>query len=715
MNAPQLRLLGAISYHDAPLAAPRKARALLSYIALAGRPFSRSELVQIFCAEAIDPRRTLRTLLSHINTHAPDLLNLSRDQVSLNEDIEVDCIALEKAVDNERFEDGVIDLYRGEFMAGEHLPDSPMYEMWLLGRRAHYQSLFEKLLLAAGHDSFRNKEFGRTHAYALRLVEISPYLEAGHMMVIRSLVALNQKQAAGDYFAQFEELLADELGLEPTPEMRRTVRDLLAGETAADEDLQLEDFTSPFNKRRLLFDPRRLRRRLGRNAPRETLERVCRWAHETAALSTALYAYYSADAALETELFALGQLQADKEEMSELLMRRILLGDYVDSPLAEQRRMLGQVESWLRHSEDDDLLAKRLLCRASIHYRAGDYGAAISAAENAGAELGRLGKKRLTGRAAAIKGQSLLRTGDNVQAIVTLGEAQNLLSIARDLEGQSLAYGETAWAAINLGQIERAFSILRQALRQFDPSHRSPITSRLAYTMAACWNYYYDAPEMEHWANEAITLYERLGNRVMANRCQIYLLQADRYRLHNSTIVERLNRLLQQSRRFDDTWTSAWAMVLLGLTAFKNGRLEEARLWYEEAYGLRRKTGERQNQVYDLVYVGRLRAALRRLDSALMDTTAAVRQMEQAQDAYFSWEAWDMHLAHAEVLQQNGREKAALKRLGVAYRVLQDFLQGVQLPRHRQQIRQSENARHLIEAWQSGVIVPFHQRRHRII
>ena len=88
--------------------------------------------------------------------------------------------------------------------------------MWLLGRRAHYQSLFEKLLLAAGHDSFRKKEFGRTHAYALRLVEVNPYLEAGQMMVIRSLTSLNQKQAAGDYFAQFEDLLVSELGLEPT-------------------------------------------------------------------------------------------------------------------------------------------------------------------------------------------------------------------------------------------------------------------------------------------------------------------------------------------------------------------------------------------------------------------------------------------------------------------------------------------------------------------
>jgi hypothetical protein len=119
--------------------------------------------------------------------------------------------------------------------------------------------------------------------------------------------------------------------------------------------------------------------------------------------------------------------------------------------------------------------------------------------------------------------------------------------------------------------------------------------------------------------------------------------------------------------------------------------------------------------VYDLVYMGRLRAALGRLNSALGYTTEAVRQMERASGKFFPWEAWDMHLAHAEVLQQNGKGREALERMHAGYETLQGFLQQVELPQHRQQIRQSENAHHLIQAFESGTIVPFHQRRHQVI
>jgi DNA-binding SARP family transcriptional activator len=715
MIPPQLRLLGGLSYQGDPIAVPRKARALLAYIALADRPMQRVELIEVFCAETIDPRRTLRTLLSHINRAVPDILLLSQDLVSLHEGVDVDCRLLETAVKNKAHSEDVINLYRAEFMAGEHLPDCPIYEMWQLGRRAYFRSLMERILLSAGHDRFLKNDFEGTYRHALRLAEIDPYLEAGQVMVIRALAALNQMRDARDYYEQFKGTLADELGLEPSPEMQQIVRELLSRDVADTASYESSDFTTPFERQRLLFDPRRLQFRLGRDAAPEILERVRRWAHETADLSTELFAYYSADAALETEQFVSEQLAAGRPEISRLLIRRILLGDYVNSPLIEQKRMLERVELLLRDSSDERLLGMKQLCQASISYREGNYRAAISAAGRSAAVLDRLEDARFAGRAAVFMGQSLLRTGDNVNAIKTLDRARALLAAAGDMEGQSLAYGETAWAAINLGQIERALSILRDAMRHFDPLNRSPLISRLAYSMAACWNYYYDAPQMAYWGSEAAVLYERLGNRAMANRCQIFILQADRYRRRNSAIQERLMRLLQRSRLYNDTWTAAWSLVLLGLTAFKDGRLEEAERRYEEAYGLRRRTGERQNQVYDLVYMGRLRAALGRLDSALGYTTEAVRQMERASGKFFPWEAWDMHLAHAEVLQQNGRGPEALERMRAGYETLQGFVEQVELPQHRRQIRESENAQHLIRAYESGSIVPFHQRRHGVI
>lgn len=220
---------------------------------------------------------------------------------------------------------------------------------------------------------------------------------------------------------------------------------------------------------------------------------------------------------------------------------------------------------------------------------------------------------------------------------------------------------------------------------------------------------------MERSGLRAIELYEKAGKPALAARIEIYLLQADRYRFRHEATQHRLGSLFQKAQQHHDTWLLAWSMALLGQAAFRQGRLTEAEHWYGRAYGLRQRTGERQNQVYDLAWTGRLRAALSRPGSALHYTATAVRQMEADAGDYVPWVPWDIYLAHAEALWQNGRQEEAVAAVEAGHRALQAFATQIPAGSLRRQVLDFEHGRCLLAAHESGQIVPFHQREHKII
>lgn len=719
VHSVKLQLLGTMAYNNRAVKMPRKARALLAFVAASARPQPREELIGVFCADTVDPRRTLRTLLSRIRRETPDMLATGPERVSLHHTVWVDCHEFAKAVRADAMAPDMLSLYQGDFMAGEELPDSPEYEMWLLGRRAHYKSLYEQALLAVAEQIYDQGEVNAAHSYAAQLVQSNPYWEEGQALLIQVLAAAGGLVEARAQYDRFCALLEQELGVTPTDEFRERVGTVLAAR-AADRAkrapiVPAEATTASGRQQPLLFSPARLQERLGDRLQREQWQRLQKWALATAQTARALWAYQDVVAALETALMAAERVGAPAAQQATILLQRILLGPYVGEPLSVQQERLERAEALLSAAPETAPVPLLELARATVLYREGRYGPATEAAAEAAAHFQAAGDYGLAGRALTVQGQSLLRTGQNTVAINVLQRARPWLAEAGDEEGLSVCVGETAWAAINRGRIEEAFAIVEEGLATVRAKSLPGAEARLLYTRAACWNYYYDAGGMERSARQAIERYEQIGNRALAARCEIYLVQAERYRLQREAAQQRLGTLFQKAQIYHDTWLMAWVMALLGQAAFREGRLEEAEKWYRQAYGLRQRTGERQNQVYDLAWTGRLRAALGRLDSALHYTIAAVRQMQQGGDEYFPWESWDMYLAHAEVLSQNGREEKAQAALDAGYRVLRGFVRQIPSSDLRQQVLDFEHSRHLLAAWSSRQIIPFHQREHTLI
>ena len=144
-----LTLLGAMRLAqdgvDLPLPASRKTRALLAYLALAGRPVRRDFLCELLWAVPDDPRGALRWSLSKlrglVDTPERARLTATGETVTLDMgDIDSDWHALRDGVK------GAVDAMplsalrrlaalQGEFLAGLQLPRCDPFQAWLLAIR----------------------------------------------------------------------------------------------------------------------------------------------------------------------------------------------------------------------------------------------------------------------------------------------------------------------------------------------------------------------------------------------------------------------------------------------------------------------------------------------------------------------------------------------------------------------------------------------------
>src|SRR4051812_30948084 len=104
----------------------RKTRALLAYLATTDQPHTRQSLYSLFCQEALDPAATLRWHLSRIRRQlSPAILIVARETVQVNRAAAaVDCDIFQDALDRQPISadleelGAVLDLFRGEFLAG---------------------------------------------------------------------------------------------------------------------------------------------------------------------------------------------------------------------------------------------------------------------------------------------------------------------------------------------------------------------------------------------------------------------------------------------------------------------------------------------------------------------------------------------------------------------------------------------------------------------
>ncbi|MCL4264350.1 MAG: tetratricopeptide repeat protein [Anaerolineae bacterium] len=234
----QLAVLGKpyITCHDQSLTqsltadlVSAKGQALLIYLAVTGRPHSRTALAGLLWGDMPEEtaRANLRLTLSKLRKFLPaEILQASRLEIGLT-DFWLDTSEFQKrlevgdwrlVIQSTANHQSPLDLYRGDFLDDFYLPNAPDFEEWVTGQREQWRHTavtgLSKWLNMAGQQNDHTTGI----PLARKLLAIEPWHEESHRHLMRLLAASGQRSAALAQYETCRRLLADELGIEPTTE-----------------------------------------------------------------------------------------------------------------------------------------------------------------------------------------------------------------------------------------------------------------------------------------------------------------------------------------------------------------------------------------------------------------------------------------------------------------------------------------------------------------
>jgi DNA-binding SARP family transcriptional activator len=171
----------------------------------------------------------LRTTLWRLRRPECTLVATTTTHVGLNPEVRIDVSELD-AVANRVLRGGTAG--EGELerlrTAGDVLPDS--YDDWVIIERERFRQVRLHALEALCEALVDAGEFPAAINAGLAAVDGEPLRESAHRAVIRAHVAEGNYNEAIRQYRLFRGLLADKLGLQPSPEMRRLVESLPRGE-----------------------------------------------------------------------------------------------------------------------------------------------------------------------------------------------------------------------------------------------------------------------------------------------------------------------------------------------------------------------------------------------------------------------------------------------------------------------------------------------------
>src|SRR5450830_1167102 len=213
-----------------------KMRALLAYLAVEReQDHSREMLAALLWQnnDAITARGNLRRTLSDLRRalELPTgkiLFSTSKHTIRFIPEIDIDVLHFTRQTT--LLDEDLIALYRGEFLAGLSLPDSPDFEIWLQFQRTTLQRRALTLLdkLSNGHK--QAGDYAQALQFALRYSLLEPWDEDGQRRVMRCYALNGQNSAAIGQYDAYCQLLIKELGVLPNEKIRQLAEHIRNGD-----------------------------------------------------------------------------------------------------------------------------------------------------------------------------------------------------------------------------------------------------------------------------------------------------------------------------------------------------------------------------------------------------------------------------------------------------------------------------------------------------
>jgi len=231
-----------------------KVRALLAYLAIeTGQPHRREVLAALLWPEW--PERTARAYLRNalsdlrqaIGDHhaTPPYLSIDRTtiQFNLDSDCWIDVQTFRALVEGDPGEapidhplEEALALYRGSFLEGFSVRDSPAFEDWALVVRERLERLASTALHRLAAAYVERGQYDRACGYARRRTELEPWNEGAHRQLMRALALSGQRSAALAQYEACRRALRGELDAEPGPETVRLYEQIRDGALSVPRD-----------------------------------------------------------------------------------------------------------------------------------------------------------------------------------------------------------------------------------------------------------------------------------------------------------------------------------------------------------------------------------------------------------------------------------------------------------------------------------------------
>jgi DNA-binding SARP family transcriptional activator len=218
----RLELLGPpqVVHIEHELVLPRKAVALVAYLALEGRS-ERGRLVELLWGslpEAKGQHSLRQTLYQLTKTPLHSQLHICRSWLELHAGFALDVIEFRQQVEAGHWAEARR-LYRGEFLQGWELEEEA-YRLWLGQRRERLREQLQAAMRAQARDLEAQGALQQALELYLELLRCDELQEQHYRDVMRLYAALGQPERALAQYQQLQRVLERELALEPLPEIQ---------------------------------------------------------------------------------------------------------------------------------------------------------------------------------------------------------------------------------------------------------------------------------------------------------------------------------------------------------------------------------------------------------------------------------------------------------------------------------------------------------------
>ena len=204
-----------------------KAQALLLYLAFSGKTCSRSALAGLLWGDMPEEtaRANLRLALTKLRKFVGDHLHIGWQEIAFNPDLPyrldaADFLRYASQPEKHPVEQlqSALNLYRGDFLDDFSLHQAPEFEAWALVERERLRQIAFKGWSYLASVYRQQGAYSESIEATRQVLALEPWHEEGYQQLMGLLVQSGQRSAALAQYEVCRHVLAEELGIAPSPE-----------------------------------------------------------------------------------------------------------------------------------------------------------------------------------------------------------------------------------------------------------------------------------------------------------------------------------------------------------------------------------------------------------------------------------------------------------------------------------------------------------------